>query len=72
MAYLSGAVEYFDMLERGAEETTVLASDDSSSSLLLGLLNLLVRAYKEFLQAVTAWFVVKVLGEAWRSNKRDQ
>ena len=60
------------MLERDAEETTVLASDDSSSSLLLGLLNLVVRAYKEFLQAVIAWFVVKVLGEAWRSNKRDQ
>lgn len=51
------------MLERDAEETTVLASDASSSSLLLGLLNLVVRAYKEFLQAVTAWFVVKVLEE---------
>ena len=40
VAYLSGAAEYFDMLERDAEDTTVLASDGSSASLLLGLLNL--------------------------------
>jgi len=40
VAYLSGAAEYFDMLERDAEETTVLASDGSSASLLHGLLNI--------------------------------
>jgi hypothetical protein len=44
VAYMSGAAEYFDMLERDAEETTVLASDGSSTSLLHGLLNL-VPAY---------------------------
>jgi len=44
VAYISGAAEYFDMLERDAEETTVLASDGSSATLLLGLLNL-VPAY---------------------------
>ena len=40
VAYLSGAAEYFDMLEQDAEDTSVLASDGSSASLLLGLLNL--------------------------------
>ena len=40
VSYLSGAGEYFDMLERDAEEMTVLASDGSSASLLLRLLNL--------------------------------
>jgi hypothetical protein len=40
VAYLSGAAEYFDMLERDAEETAVLASDGSSAYLLHGLLSL--------------------------------
>ena len=40
VAYLSGAAEYFDMLEQDAEETTVLANDGSSAYLLRGLLNL--------------------------------
>jgi hypothetical protein len=44
VAYKPGAAEYFEMLERDAEETTVLASDGSSTSLLHGLLNL-VPAY---------------------------
>ena len=37
---MSGAAEYFDMLERDAEDTTELARDGSSASLLNGLLNL--------------------------------
>ena len=40
VAYMSGAAEYFDILERDAEEMTTLASDGSSASLLNGLLNL--------------------------------
>jgi len=44
VAYLSGAAKYFDMLERDAEETTVLANDGSSAYLLHGLLSI-VPAY---------------------------
>jgi hypothetical protein len=40
VAHMSGAAEYFDMLERDAEETTVLASNGSSAYLLHGLLSL--------------------------------
>jgi len=40
VAHMSGAAEYLDMLERDAEEMTVLASDGSSSYLLRGLLSL--------------------------------
>jgi hypothetical protein len=40
VAHMSGAAEYFDMLERDAEETTVLASDGGSAYLLHGLLSL--------------------------------
>jgi hypothetical protein len=40
VAHMSGAAEYFDRFERDVEETTVLASDGSSSHLLHGLLNL--------------------------------
>jgi hypothetical protein len=40
VAHMSGAAEYFDMLERDAEETAVLARDGSSAYLLHGLLSL--------------------------------
>jgi len=39
VAHMSGAAEYLDMLERDAEDTTVLASDGSSAYLLHGLLS---------------------------------
>ena len=40
VAWMSGAAELFDMLERDAEDMTVLASDGSSAYVLRGLLNL--------------------------------
>ena len=40
VAWMSGAAEFFDMLEPDAEEMTVLASDGSSAYILRGLLNL--------------------------------
>ena len=44
VAYMSGAAEYFDMEERDAEQTTVLASDGSSSSLIHNVLDLVMVA----------------------------
>ena len=40
VAWMSGAAELFDMLERDVEDMTVLASDGSSAYILRGLLNL--------------------------------
>lgn len=50
VAHMSGAAEYIDMLERDAEETTVLASDGSSAYLLHGLLNFVPACTGEELQ----------------------